>query len=99
MRYLLRGYGISLEKPQQSVGRIPSPKEKRDRPQDCWNNGPNRNRFVGRIAGYVVALKQKRFTVKKIGGNVGSPSRTRTCDHSINSRMLYQLSYRGSCRM
>ena len=22
----------------------------------------------------------------------------RTCDHSINSRMLYQLSYRGSCR-
>src|SRR5208337_2200051 len=26
----------------------------------------------------------------------GSPSRTRTCDHSINSRMLYQLSYRGS---
>ena len=29
-------------------------------------------------------------------GLVGSPSRTRTCDHSINSRMLYQLSYRGS---
>jgi hypothetical protein len=28
--------------------------------------------------------------------NIGSPSRTRTCDHSINSRMLYQLSYRGS---
>ena len=28
----------------------------------------------------------------------GSPSRTRTCDHSINSRMLYQLSYRGPCR-
>ena len=26
----------------------------------------------------------------------GSPSRTRTCDHSINSRMLYQLSYRGT---
>jgi hypothetical protein len=26
----------------------------------------------------------------------GSPSRTRTCGHSINSRMLYQLSYRGS---
>ena len=26
---------------------------------------------------------------------LGSPSRTRTCDHSINSRMLYQLSYRG----
>ena len=29
---------------------------------------------------------------------VGSPSRARTCDNSINSRMLYQLSYRGSRR-
>jgi hypothetical protein len=27
---------------------------------------------------------------------VGSPSRTRTCDKAINSRLLYQLSYRGS---
>lgn len=27
-----------------------------------------------------------------------SPSRTRTYDHSINSRALYQLSYRGSVR-
>ena len=26
----------------------------------------------------------------------GSPSRTRTCDKSVNSRLLYQLSYRGS---
>ena len=25
----------------------------------------------------------------------GSPSRTRTCDKAINSRLLYQLSYRG----
>lgn len=25
----------------------------------------------------------------------GSPDRTRTCDKSINSRLLYQLSYRG----
>ena len=28
--------------------------------------------------------------------SVGSPSRTRTCDKSINSRLLYQLSYRGT---
>ncbi len=28
----------------------------------------------------------------------GSPSRTRTCDKAINSRLLYQLSYRGSRR-
>jgi hypothetical protein len=27
---------------------------------------------------------------------IGSPSWTRTSDHSINSRMLYQLSYRGT---
>ena len=27
----------------------------------------------------------------------GSLSRTRTCDHSINSRTLYQLSYQGPC--
>jgi hypothetical protein len=26
----------------------------------------------------------------------GSPSRTRTCDKAINSRLLYQLSYRGT---
>ena len=26
----------------------------------------------------------------------GSPGRTRTCDKSVNSRLLYQLSYRGS---
>jgi hypothetical protein len=27
---------------------------------------------------------------------LGSLSRTRTCDRSINSRLLYQLSYQGS---
>ncbi len=26
----------------------------------------------------------------------GSPGRTRTCDKSVNSRLLYQLSYRGT---
>ena len=28
----------------------------------------------------------------------GSPNRTRTCDNSINSRVLYQLSYQGTKR-
>ena len=28
--------------------------------------------------------------------NNGSPGRTRTCDKSVNSRLLYQLSYRGT---
>ena len=26
----------------------------------------------------------------------GSPGKTRTCDKAVNSRLLYQLSYRGS---
>lgn len=28
----------------------------------------------------------------------GSPGRTRTCDQPVNSRLLYQLSYRGTKR-
>ena len=35
-------------------------------------------------------------TEHRLNRNVGSPSRTRTCDKAINSRLLYQLSYRGS---
>lgn len=30
-------------------------------------------------------------------GRSGSPSKTRTCDNPVNSRTLYQLSYRGTC--
>ena len=29
----------------------------------------------------------------------GSSGRTRTCDKSVNSRLLYQLSYRGSATL
>jgi hypothetical protein len=29
---------------------------------------------------------------------IGSPGRTRTCDQPVNSRLLYQLSYRGMKR-
>lgn len=36
--------------------------------------------------------------VTDLSVKTGSASRTRTCDHSINSRTLYQLSYRGSRR-
>ena len=35
-------------------------------------------------------------TSRQAREKTGSPSRARTCDNSINSRMLYQLSYRGS---
>ena len=31
-----------------------------------------------------------------IGESGGSPGRTRTCDQPVNSRLLYQLSYRGT---
>jgi hypothetical protein len=29
-------------------------------------------------------------------GEIGSPGRTRTSDKAVNSRLLYQLSYRGT---
>ena len=34
-----------------------------------------------------------KFAVQK---RSGSPSKTRTCDKPVNSRLLYQLSYRGT---
>ncbi len=33
--------------------------------------------------------------VKTHTGLESSPGRTRTCDKAVNSRLLYQLSYRG----
>lgn len=42
-------------------------------------------------------LKRKRGrAAKPVLLQDGSPSRTRTYDRAINSRLLYQLSYRGS---
>jgi hypothetical protein len=38
--------------------------------------------------------KNKPQTIEKIG----SPGRTRTSDPAVNSRLLYQLSYRGAER-
>ena len=45
-----------------------------------------------------VPLRENGNEIKGAIVSGGSPSRTRTCDHSINSRMLYQLSYRGSAQ-
>ncbi len=42
------------------------------------------------------ADRQQPIMLRNRNLRPGSPSRTRTCDHSINSRMLYQLSYRGT---
>ena len=38
----------------------------------------------------IVLLRPTRTSLQD-----GSPSRTRTCDNSVNSRVLYRLSYRG----
>ena len=38
--------------------------------------------------------KQKTYALMSIG-LLSSPSRTRTYDSAVNSRVLYQLSYRG----
>ncbi len=54
-----------------------------DRPADCSRRSQRP----------MLAQNPPKFGVLNQGG---SPSRTRTCDKSVNSRLLYQLSYRGS---
>ncbi len=55
-------------------------------PGDDASTGHASARAKNRVAGQVIAGDW----------DSGSPSRTRTCDKAINSRLLYQLSYRGS---
>lgn len=38
---------------------------------------------------------QSPLSYRWTNGQYGSPNRTRTCDQSVNSRLLYLLSYRG----
>src|SRR5579862_8382761 len=38
------------------------------------------------------------FRTRREAPQDGSPGRTRTCDPPVNSRLLYQLSYRGSAQ-
>ena len=58
----------------------------------------NRERWTGRLdersaaIGLHIALQSNRRRQSEM---FGSSSWTRTSDHSINSRTLYQLSYRG----
>ena len=52
---------------------------------------PKRNPAEGRIG----AIKKNAIPARYLAPRAG----LRTCDHSINSRMLYQLSYRGSGRI
>ena len=39
--------------------------------------------------------RNKLQSLSSLSGDLDSPNRTRTCDNSINSRVLYQLSYQG----
>ena len=57
--------------------------------------------FVARSGFITPALEETRAAAMRCATRppwVSSPSRTRTYDHSINSRALYQLSYRGRVR-
>jgi hypothetical protein len=54
----------------------------------------NENRTSLRI--HLVSAKACLATAFQLSAVLGSPGRTRTCDKSVNSRLLYQLSYRGS---
>ena len=60
--------------------------------------------FAGCLAAQNIYLKDVghvTYPIKKapynkcMGPLKGSPGKTRTCDKSVNSRLLYQLSYRG----
>ena len=41
----------------------------------------------------ILLIQEEGFVYEK---GCGSPGRTRTCDQPVNSRLLYQLSYRGT---
>ena len=68
-------------------------------PQQCPTWAKRSNGQAGQhicktvmTCGFERTVKPMHFC---IGFETGSSSWTRTSDHSINSRMLYQLSYRG----
>ena len=58
----------------------------------CFPGGSTRPAFLGVFA----AIFSCRALGKMEGADRGSPGRTRTCDKAVNSRLLYQLSYRGT---
>ena len=70
----------------------------------CLNpltNGPCNNGGERGIRTLETRLEPTRFPIvllRPLGhlSKGGSPNRTRTCDNSINSRVLYRLSYRGT---
>ena len=62
------------------------------RPPSFCGVGSVQARFAARGASPGESL----WEIKRLRRRSGSPGRTRTYDKSVNSRLLYQLSYRGS---
>jgi hypothetical protein len=56
----------------------------------CWS------KLFGRAGSPVQPAARPVHGKRSNVRGIGSASWTRTSDHSINSRMLYQLSYRGT---
>lgn len=54
-------------------------------------SGPKRTTPTGHFS----ALRALTIRLKFRSFSKSSPDRTRTCDKAVNSRLLYQLSYRG----
>ena len=50
------------------------------------------------VVGAAQAHRLETKVCDSLAHGPGSPGRTRTCDPAVNSRLLYQLSYRGSGR-
>ena len=59
-----------------------------------WQEYGCANIRKGRHTAFQSCLSPKTFTTN----DLSSPGRTRTYDPAVNSRLLYQLSYRGMCR-
>lgn len=58
---------------------------------------PTTSRVTGGRSDYLSYSSKRIFGSSPLRGEakIGSSGRTRTCDLTINSRLLYQLSYRG----
>ena len=54
--------------------------------------------FGGEDGGGIASQSKFSIHINALKESAGSASRTRTYDRAINSRLLYQLSYRGTAK-
>ena len=73
---------------QVSVGNL--------RPSPVCNDAPVRLRNIQEVAPDVAQEHTSIAMFRVSPWKIGSPGRIRTSDPAVNSRLLYQLSYRGS---